>query len=128
MDVSWILSPVVVESMSKSAFLDMLKSSSDKARTQETNEKQKEKVIINVNVLTKPSKSGWSCMSECKSSSVHKIGACLFEPGYFEFSIISNLKRPFPLDFLFSNLLSHRLFRTIFRFSWEFEIAGFNCT
>lgn len=53
-DVSWILFPVVVESMSKSAFLDMLKSSSDKARTQETNEKQKEKVI-NVNLLTKPS-------------------------------------------------------------------------
>lgn len=30
----------VVESMSKSAFLDMLKSSSDKARTQEINKEQ----------------------------------------------------------------------------------------
>ena len=40
--------------MSKSAFLDMLKSSSDKARTRETNEKQKDKVIY-VNLLMKPS-------------------------------------------------------------------------
>ena len=37
--------------MSKSAFLDMLKSSSDKARTREVNEKQKEKVTkLNVNL------------------------------------------------------------------------------
>ncbi|KAJ7373761.1 pre-60S ribosomal particles component [Desmophyllum pertusum] len=33
----------VVESMSKSAFLDMLKSSSDKARTQDINDEQKMK-------------------------------------------------------------------------------------
>ena len=38
--------------MSKSAFLDMLKSSSDKQRTRETNEKQRDKVI-NVDLLTK---------------------------------------------------------------------------
>ena len=36
---------LVVESMSKSAFLDMLKSSSDKARTQEINKEEKTKVI-----------------------------------------------------------------------------------
>ena len=56
--------------MSKSAFLDMLKSSSDKARIRETNEKQKYKVIY-VNLLMKPSQLRpgipvWT--NECKSS------------------------------------------------------------
>ena len=41
-----MLFSVVVESMSKSAFLDMLKSSSDKARTQDINDEQKMKVLI----------------------------------------------------------------------------------
>ena len=44
--VSSFLLHVVVESMSKSAFLDMLKRSSDKGWTQETNEEQKRKVNV----------------------------------------------------------------------------------
>ena len=60
---------LVVESMSKSAFLDMLKSSSDKARTRETNEEQKDKVMrtywrsqVNLGIAV------WT--NECESSAV----------------------------------------------------------
>ena len=48
---------------------------------------------------------------------------------FFKFSVISNSKL-FSLDLPFSHLLSYfelALFRTIFRFPWEIEIAGFQC-
>lgn len=43
---------------------------------------------------------------------------------WIQIPVISDSK-PSPLDLLFSHLLS--AIRTSFRFSWEFEKAGFNC-
>ena len=45
---------------------------------------------------------------------------------HFEFPIISNSK-PFPQSFTIAYFRWLLLFRTIFRFPWEIEIAGFQC-
>lgn len=44
----------VVESMSKSAFLDMLKSSSDKARNQEINKEQVKVITVMIHEWVTP--------------------------------------------------------------------------